>query len=72
MSQDIPWWLLSLLGKEAAWNSGDVDLITESGRFCGETNGYPLQYSCLETSMDRGACWALVHGVTKSWTELSN
>ena len=33
MSQDIPWWLL---GKEAAWNSGDVDLITESGRFSGK------------------------------------
>ena len=35
-------------------------------------NGYPLQYSCLENSMDRGAWWATVHGVTKSQTELTN
>ena len=37
----------------------------------GEGNGTPLQYSCLETPMDRGAWWAAVHGVTKSWTRLS-
>ena len=35
---------------------------------CGEANGTPLQYSCLENPMDRGAWWAAVHGVTKSWT----
>ena len=34
----------------------------------GEGNGNPLQYSCLENSMDGGAWWATVHGVTKSWT----
>ena len=34
----------------------------------GEGNGYPLQYSCLENSMDRGAWRATVHGVTKNWT----
>ena len=34
----------------------------------GEGNGYPLQYSCLENSMDREACQTIVHGVTKSWT----
>ena len=33
-----------------------------------EVNGYPLQYSCLENSMDRGDWWATIHGVTKSWT----
>ena len=38
----------------------------------GEGNGNPFQYSCLENSMDRGACWAKVHGVTKSWTRLSD
>ena len=38
----------------------------------GEGNGNPLQYSCLENSMDRGACQATVHGVTKSWTRLSD
>ena len=36
----------------------------------GEGNGTPLQYSCLENPMDRGAWWAAVHGVTKSWTQL--
>ena len=37
----------------------------------GEGNGIPLQYSCLENPMDRGAWWAAVHGVAKSWTQLS-
>ena len=40
--------------------------------FSGEGNDTPLQYSCLENPMDRGAWWAAVHGVTKSWTRLSN
>ena len=38
----------------------------------GEGNGNPLQYSCLENSMDRGAWWAIVHEVTKSQTQLSD
>ena len=38
----------------------------------GEGNGTPLQYSCLENLMDRGAWWAAVHGVAKSWTRLSD
>ena len=38
----------------------------------GEGNDTPLQYSCLENSMDRGARWSIVHGVAKSWTQLSN
>ena len=38
----------------------------------GEGNGTPLQYSCLENPMDGGAWWAAVHGVMKSWTQLSN
>ena len=38
----------------------------------GEANGNPLQYSCLENAMDRGAWWAAVHGVAKSRTRLSN
>ena len=38
----------------------------------GEGNGIPLQYSCLENPMDGGAWWAAVHGVTESWTQLSN
>ena len=39
---------------------------------CGEGNGTPLQYSCLENPMDGGAWWAAVHGVAKSWTRLSD
>ena len=52
-------------------SAGGVDLIPGLGRSPGEGNGNPLQYSCLENSMDREACWAAVHGVAKSWTWLS-
>ena len=55
-------------GNESARNAGDTDLIPGSGRSAGEGNGYPLQYSCLESSMDRGTCQAIVHGIMKSWT----
>ena len=53
-------------------NAGDLGLIPGLGRSPGEGNGYPLQYSCLENSMDTGAWWATVHGIAKSWTGLSN
>ena len=56
------------VGKEAACDVGDLGLIPHWGRSSGEGNGNPLQYSCLENSMDRGAWWAAVHGVTKSRT----
>ena len=59
-------------GKASACNAGDLGSISGSGRSHGEGNGYPLQYSCLENSMDRGAWWATVCGVTKSHTQLSN
>ena len=59
-------------GKEPACNAGDPGLIPGLGRSPGEGTGYPLQYFCLENSMDRGAWWATVHGVAKSWTLLSN
>ena len=49
-------------------NAGDLGLIPGSGRFPGEGNGNPLQYSCLENTMDRGAWLATVHGVAKSQT----
>ena len=52
--------------KDSACNAGDLRSIPGLGRFPGEGNGNPLQYSCLENSMDRGARWATVHGVTKS------
>ena len=59
-------------GKESACNAGDLGSVPGLGRSLGEGNGYSLQYSCLENSMDRGACLAIVHGVTKSWTQLSD
>ena len=52
--------------KESARNAGDLVLIPGLGRSSGEGNSYPFQYSCLESSMDRGAWQAIVHGVTKS------
>ena len=55
-------------GKESACNSGDAVSILRLGNPPGEENGYPLQYSCLENSTDRGAQWATVHGVEKSRT----
>ena len=55
-------------GKASACNAGDLGLIPESGRSPGVGNSNPLQYSCLENSMDGGAWWAAVHGVAKSRT----
>ena len=59
-------------GKESACNAGNPGLIPGWGRPPGEGNGYPLQYSYLEKSMDRGACQATVHGVAKNRTRLSD
>ena len=53
-------------------NAGDEGLIPGLGRFPGGGNGNPLQYSCVENSMDRGAWRVTVHGVTKSQTRLGN
>ena len=58
--------------KEFACSAGDPSSIPGLGRAPGEGNGNSLQYSCLENSMDRGTWWAIVHGVAKSWTQLSN
>ena len=55
-------------GKESACNAGDPDLIPGLGRSPGEGNGYPIQYSCLENFIDRGAWWATVLGVAKNQT----
>ena len=52
-------------GKEFACNAGDLGLIPGLGRSPEEGNSYPLQYSCLENSIDGGAWQATVHGVTK-------
>ena len=51
-------------GKESACNAGDAASIPGLGRSPGEGNGSPLQYSCLENPMDRGAWQATVHGVS--------
>ena len=59
-------------GKASAYNAGDLGSIPGPGRSSGEGNGTPLQYSCLENPMDRGALWATVHGVAKSLTKLSD
>ena len=59
-------------GKESACNAGDPCSIPGLGRSPGEGNGNPLQYSCLENPMDRGAWQAVVHGVAKSRTQLTH
>ena len=64
--------LMAQTGKASAQNAGDPGSISGLGRAPGEGNGNPLQYSCLENSMDGGALWATVHGVAKSRTQLSD
>ena len=51
--------------------TGDMVSVLGSGRFPGEGNDNSLQYSCLENPVNRGAWWAIVHGVTKNQTQLS-
>ena len=57
--------------KESACNAGDLNSIPGLGRSPGEGNGNPLQYSCLENPMDRGAWWATVHGVARVGHDLA-
>ena len=61
----LPWWL-----KESAYNAGDQGSIPGSGRSPGGGHGHPLQYSCLENSMDREAWQATVSRARKSWKRL--
>ena len=58
--------------KESTWNTWNLGSVRTLGSSPGEGNGYPLQCYFLENSMDRGAWWTTVHGVTKSQTLLSN
>ena len=60
------------VGKEPACNVGDLGSIPGSDRSPGEGHGNPLQYSCLENSMDIGDWRATVHRVAKSWTQLKD
>ena len=62
-------------GKEPVCNAGDTGdggSVPGSGRTLEERNGHPLQYSCLENSMDRRVWWATIHGVAKSQPWLSD
>ena len=71
-----PWyvgsWVSLVAQKVSTCNMGDLVSIPGSERSPGEGNGNPVQYSCLENPMDRGAWWATVHGVAKSRTRLSD
>ena len=67
VDEGFPWWLSS---KEIACNIGDARSLPGLGRCPGGGHGHPLQYSCLENPMDRGAWWAAVRGVAKSKTQL--
>ena len=72
LEMELPWWLSCKASACNAGDAGDSGLIPGSGRSPREGNGYPLQCSCLENPMDRGAWWATVHGVAKSQTLVSN
>ena len=66
--------LVVLVVKNLPAKAGDIrnaDSIPGSGKSPGVGNGNLFQYSCLENSMDRGAWWAAVHGIAKSWTRLN-
>ena len=61
----------SSVNKESACNAGDPSVIPMSTRFPGKGNDNPLQYSCLENPMVRGAWWATIHGVTRVGHDLA-
>ena len=67
-SMNVETSLVAQTVKASAYNAGDPGSIPGLGRSPGEGNGNPLQYSCLENPMDRGAWQATVHGVAKSQT----
>ena len=69
MIQKFYSWVCGSDGKEAVCSAPEFDLWVRNP---GESNGYPLQYSCLETSMDWAAWWAMLHGVRKNQTWLSD
>ena len=69
---DMIWYSFFINWPSREANAEDLGSVPGLGRSLGEENGNPLQYSCLENSMDRGTWWATVHGVAKSQTRLSN
>ena len=72
LPSNVQKFLGGLDGKESTCDAGDLGLIPGSGKSFGEGNGNPLQYSCLENSMDRGAWQATVQNVAKNWTQQSD
>ena len=67
VARELPGFPGSSCGRESACNAGDPSSITGLGRSPGEGNGNPLQYSCLENSINRGAWQTTVHGVAESY-----
>ena len=67
-TKEQPWFPGGSDDKESAYNAGDPGSVSGLGKSPEEENGNPLQYSCLENSMDRKAWWAIVCGVAKSQT----
>ena len=63
---ELPRWLVVKNSPDSVGHAGGMDLILGSGRSPGGGNGNPLQYSCLENSMDRGAWRAAVHAIAES------
>ena len=70
LTRRLPWWLSSKEPTYSAGDTGDLGSIPGVGKSPGGRRGNPLQYSCLENHMDRGAGWATIHGVTKNQTRL--
>ena len=68
--QERSWWLSGKESTCTAGDAGDTSSIPESGRSPGGEHGNPFQHSCLENPKDRGAWWAIVHGIAKSQTWL--
>ena len=75
LTQDNYLWFIYLSSLDVAQMVENLPAVQETQvqclgqeRFPGEGNGYPLQYSCLNNSMDRGSWWAIVHGLTNSQT----
>ena len=68
----LPWWLRESELKNLPATAGELSSSLGSELSSGERSGYSLQYNCLENPMDRGVWWAIIHGVTKSQTRLSD
>ena len=71
-TEDKARFFCEMYGKESPCNVRDLGSIPGLGRSPGGRHGNPLQCSCLENPIDREASWDTVHGVSKTWTQLSN